>query len=96
MIATGIIRRVDDLGRIVIPREVRKRLGITEGTPMELFITEDKDGITFIKYDSYSELNNYIDTIREIVTENEIDNSEKILEHLKSINKILQNNFKEN
>lgn len=41
MKATGIVRRVDDLGRIVIPKEIRRQLGVSENTPMELFL-EDK------------------------------------------------------
>ena len=47
-IATGIIRRVDDLGRIVIPKEVRQRLGLKEGAPME--ISWDRNGVYFEKY----------------------------------------------
>lgn len=90
MKATGIIRRFDDLGRIVVPKEIRRRLGISEGTPMELFLTEDGDGVVFKKYDSYSELNNYLDTIRDIVAENEVDKSEEILEHLRAIRKIIK------
>lgn len=35
MKATGIVRRIDDLGRVVIPKEIRKTLRIKEGTPME-------------------------------------------------------------
>lgn len=46
--ATGIIRRIDDLGRVVIPREQRRNLGIREGDPLELF--EDHEGIYFKKY----------------------------------------------
>ena len=38
MYATGILRRVDDLGRICIPKEFRKQLGIKEGEPLEIFI----------------------------------------------------------
>lgn len=38
MKTTGVIRRVDDLGRIIIPKSVRKELNIKEGEPMELFI----------------------------------------------------------
>lgn len=41
MISTGMVRRVDDLGRIVIPKELRKQVNIIEGEPMELYITED-------------------------------------------------------
>lgn len=42
MIATGIIRRIDDLGRIVIPKEIRRQLHIKEGMPFEIYINEDK------------------------------------------------------
>ena len=53
MRATGIIRRIDDLGRIVIPKEVRKQLFGTpeksEGMPMEIFM--DKDDIILRKYE---------------------------------------------
>lgn len=41
MTSTGIVRRVDDLGRIVIPKAIRKEVNITEGEPMELYIMED-------------------------------------------------------
>lgn len=41
MNATGIIRRVDDLGRIVLPKEVRRKVGISEGTPMEIFTSDE-------------------------------------------------------
>ena len=53
MIATGIIRRVDDLGRITIPKEVRRSSGIKEGDPLELFITE-KGEIIFKPYQENS------------------------------------------
>ena len=38
MKATGIVRRIDDLGRIVIPKEIRRTMGIKEGEPLEIFI----------------------------------------------------------
>ena len=44
MKATGIVRRIDDLGRIVIPREMRRSIGIKEGDPLEIFV----DGKTVI------------------------------------------------
>ena len=40
MKATGIVRKVDDLGRIVIPKELRKVLGLNEGDPLEIFSDE--------------------------------------------------------
>lgn len=49
MTSTGIVRRVDDLGRIVIPKAIRKEVNITEGEPMELYIMED-GSILFKKY----------------------------------------------
>ena len=42
MKATGIVRRIDDLGRVVIPKEIRRTLRIKEGDPLEIFVEEDK------------------------------------------------------
>lgn len=39
---TGIVRNVDDLGRLVLPRELRKHLGIENGTPVEITCEDDK------------------------------------------------------
>lgn len=49
MKATGIVRQVDDLGRIVIPKEIRRNLGIKEGDKLEIFIDED-GGLVYHKY----------------------------------------------
>lgn len=49
MKATGIIRRIDDLGRVVIPKEIRRTLKIREGDPLEIFL-EDNDCVCFKKY----------------------------------------------
>ena len=51
MKATGIVRRVDDLGRVVIPKEIRRTLGIREGEPLEIFL-DGKDTICFRKYEA--------------------------------------------
>lgn len=48
MKATGIVRRVDDLGRVVIPKEVRQTLKIREGDPLEIWL--DEGGICLKKY----------------------------------------------
>lgn len=50
MKATGIIRRIDDLGRIVIPKEIRRVYGLKEGDPLEIFTSEE--GIIFHPYDA--------------------------------------------
>jgi AbrB family looped-hinge helix DNA binding protein len=49
MRATGIIRRMDELGRVVIPKEVRNSLKIENDAPLEIF-TEDNDKVIFRKY----------------------------------------------
>lgn len=48
MIATGIVRRIDDLGRVVIPKAMRQKFHISEGDPLEIFY--DDAGVTFRKY----------------------------------------------
>lgn len=50
MKATGIVRRIDELGRIVIPMELRNKFGITEKDPMEIFV--DGDAIVLKKYEN--------------------------------------------
>lgn len=50
MKAIGIIRRIDDLGRVVIPKEVRRNLQIREGDPIEIGISEDGKYVCFKKY----------------------------------------------
>ena len=46
MRTTGIIRRIDELGRVVIPKEIRRRVNINEGDPLEIFI-EGNDTVCF-------------------------------------------------
>ena len=48
MKATGIVRRIDDLGRVVIPRDIRRSLKIREGDPLEILI--EKNCVCFKKY----------------------------------------------
>ena len=55
--STGIIRRIDDLGRIVIPKEIRRSLRLREGDPMEIF-TQD-GGVLFKKYSALGEISNF-------------------------------------
>ena len=47
MKATGVVRRIDDLGRVVIPKEIRKTLRIKEGDPLEIFT--DREGQVILK-----------------------------------------------
>jgi len=55
MKATGIVRRIDDLGRVVIPKEIRRTMRIREGEPLEIYT--DRDGeVIFKKYSPVGEL----------------------------------------
>ena len=55
MRATGIVRRIDDLGRVVVPKEIRRVMRIREGDPLEIFT--DKDGeIVLKKYSPIGEM----------------------------------------
>ena len=58
MKATGIVRRVDDLGRIVIPKEIRRTLKIREGDPLEIY-TEKDGGVIFRKYSPMGEFQEF-------------------------------------
>ena len=49
MKATGIVRRIDDLGRIVIPKEIRRTMRIREGDPLEIY-TESNGTVIFKKF----------------------------------------------
>ena len=58
MKATGIVRRIDDLGRVVIPKEIRRTMRIREGDPLEIFT--DRDGeVIFKKYSPIGELGDF-------------------------------------
>lgn len=58
MKATGIVRRIDDLGRVVIPKEIRRTLRIREGDPLEIFV--DREGEVILKkYSPIGELGEF-------------------------------------
>lgn len=58
MKATGIVRRIDDLGRIVIPKEIRRTMHIHEGDPLEIYTTSEGE-IIFKKYSPIGELRSF-------------------------------------
>lgn len=59
MKATGVVRRIDDLGRIVIPKEIRRSQRIHEGDSLEIYI-DGNDTIIFKKYSLVESVNNFI------------------------------------
>ena len=63
MKATGVVRRIDDLGRIVVPKEVRRTMRIKEGESLEIFV----DGTDKIVLKKYSPVQNVNDFVSEFV-----------------------------
>ena len=64
MKATGIVRRIDDLGRIVIPKEIRRTMRIREGDPMEIFTSREGE-ILLKKYSPVGELGEFAASLAE-------------------------------
>lgn len=71
MKATGIVRRIDDLGRVVIPKEIRRNLHIREGDPLEIFLEED-GGVVFKKYSIMGEFPSYAKQMQNALSSNGI------------------------
>lgn len=69
MKATGIVRRIDDLGRIVIPKEIRRSFRIKEGDPLEIF-TDAEGEVIFKKYSPIGELSNFAGQYAEVLHKN--------------------------
>ena len=68
MKATGIVRRIDDLGRIVIPKEIRRTMRIREGDPMEIFTSREGE-ILLKKYSPVGELGEFASELAESVAQ---------------------------
>ena len=66
MKATGIVRRIDDLGRVVIPKEIRRTMRIREGDPLEIYTEKDGE-VIFKKYSPIGELANFVGAYTETV-----------------------------
>ena len=66
MKATGIVRRIDDLGRVVIPKEIRRTLRIREGDPLEIFTQADGE-VIFKKYSPIGEFSSFASQYSEVL-----------------------------
>ena len=71
MKATGIVRRVDDLGRVVIPKEIRRVMNIRENDPLEIFVDDKEKAIYFKPYLPYSEPWRLLEDAADTITEND-------------------------
>lgn len=65
METTGVVRRIDDLGRVVIPKEIRRTLGIKDGTSLEIFV--DKDMVALKKHSSMNNLSHFAEVYVESI-----------------------------
>jgi len=86
--ATGIVRRIDDLGRVVIPKEIRRTLRIREGDPLEIFIEGD-----VLCLQKYYVASGYKDKIKRLIAnisnDSYMDNSEEIKARLNEVLELL-------
>ena len=69
MKATGIVRRIDDLGRVVIPKEIRRTLRIREGDPLEIYTEKDGE-VIFKKYSPMGDLQDFAVQLCESIGKN--------------------------
>lgn len=66
MKATGIVRRIDDLGRVVIPKEIRRTMRIREGDPLEIYTSNDGE-VIFKKYSPIGEMGEQASQVADIM-----------------------------
>lgn len=81
---TGIVRRIDDLGRVVIPKEIRRTMKIREGDPLIIYTTEN--GVLFEKYnvntDITDALKEIVDNYGDEMTNSEIEGVRKVIKSI--------------
>jgi len=82
MKATGQIRRIDDLGRVVVPKEVRVNLGIRDGDAFEIFTTEDRRGVVFQKYSFDTPVAQALKRLRVAVEDSELSCRKEFLQSI--------------
>ena len=70
MKATGVVRRLDDLGRIVIPKEIRRNLKLKEGDALEIFISKDNELVFKPYFENERILDDFVEAFREMDVSN--------------------------
>ena len=85
---TGIIRRMDDLGRIVIPKEIRRLLNLRGGDALELFLHEQ--GVFYKKYDPAKPVKACLATLKEaVMDEPALECSEEVMQKISELEDLL-------
>lgn len=80
MKATGIVRRIDELGRVVIPREIRERFHIKDGDPLEIFTEDNK--IVLCKYDTSDGKEEAVETLQKWLHDSSSDGTFTLAEKM--------------
>ena len=93
MKSTGIVRRVDDLGRVVIPRDIRRKQNISEGDPLEIFIEDDNIVLKKFETDISNEKDAVIKAVQDLLNNSSITKEDKDL--LEVTSKLVGNYFEE-
>lgn len=89
MQATGVIRRIDDLGRLVVPREIRRKLKLCEGDAVEMFV--DGKNLVLTKYNPGEPILKSAMSLREdVVAADWLDDQIKLLELIDATIKVLK------
>lgn len=86
----GIVRRVDDLGRIVIPKEMRRELGVSDGDPMEMTMTDE--GVLIRPYPCASGIASYLRNLKCAIMDDSYlkeSDHEVLLEKVKELEHLL-------
>lgn len=85
---TGMIRRMDDLGRIVIPKEVRRLLNLSEGDALEIFLHEQ--GVFYKKYDPAKPVKACLATLKEaVMDEPAIEHVDEVMQKISELEGLL-------
>ncbi len=95
MKATGIVRRIDDLGRVVIPKEIRRTLRIREGDPLEIYTDSDGE-VVFKKYSPVGELGEFASTYADVLAKHsEMPTLISDRDHIVSVSGVSKKEFME-
>lgn len=90
MRATGIIRRVDDLGRVIIPKEIRRNCGIREGDPLEIYVDPVDKTVCFRRYTPMNEHADTLDRLEDWVEEFMYEDRTKARDLIRQLRTVFQ------
>ena len=89
MKATGIIKRIDKTGHIMIPKGVRQAMHLKAGDPMEIFIKDNH--LLFRKYSPFASAQNSLNDLKEIILDGQFSpNRDKVLRKIKELENLLE------